>query len=452
MAEIQVKESLDMENENSLHLIPGNLRRQVNTFEARSLRLMFSRNVSSPLLTGNKIEGEGGISINLTLVDGLKGDVVKSGPEATAKVEILALRGDCVGHEGCNGKLEDFNNRIVTKMEGKRSIFQGTTTLKLKEGISSIDDLSFTQSSCWTKISKLCLGARAVDSFPGTTIEPAETESFDLKDNRTTSYAKKNIPLLSDKVSRINCIGKVATKRLNDVKVKTVKDLLVLLNTNPQRLNKILNFNSKALEGVTDHAKTCIIDEAKVYMYIDPNSQQMCGVVYDVIRQVKGLIKEYQYFPIHRLPDDEKACKNAKNLVVRAFGLGVKVSTYNDLNSLMECFPLALESAVTGNSNQFISWDSPLFDTWEQAGSPPYNICINCIGKSSPMGSHEQGLCSPTYSTSHYEEEFLNLVTFNNQRERKSKPKLSWFIICVSRFFVMKKRVGTSVNKRQKIS
>ncbi|WOG99506.1 hypothetical protein DCAR_0518859 [Daucus carota subsp. sativus] len=438
-----------MENENSLHLIPGNLRRQVNTFEARSLRLMFSRNVSSPLLTGNKIEGEGGISINLTLVDGLKGDV-KSGPEATAKVEILALRGDCVGHEGCNGKLEDFNNRIVTKMEGKRSIFQGTTTLKLKEGISSIDDLSFTQSSCWTKISKLCLGARAVDSFPGTTIEPAETESFDLKDNRTTSYAKKNIPLLSDKVSRINCIGKVATKRLNDVEVKTVKDLLVLLNTNPQRLHKILNFNSKALEGVTDHAKTCIIDEAKVYMYIDPNSQQMCGVVYDVIRQVKGLIKEYQYFPFHRLSDNEK--KNAKNLVVRALGQGEKVSTYNDLNSLMECFPLALESAVKGNSNQFISWDSPLFDTWEQAGSPPYNICINCIGKSSPMRSHEQGLCSPTYSISHYEEEFLNLVTFNNQRERKSKLKLSWFIICVSRFFVMKKRVGTSVNKRQKIS
>lgn len=71
---------------------------------------------------------------------------------------------------------------------------------------------------------------------------------------------------------------------------------------------QILNFNSKALEGVTDHAKTCIIDEAKVYMYIDPNSQQMCGVVYDVIRQVKGLIKEYQYFPFHRLSDNEKAC------------------------------------------------------------------------------------------------------------------------------------------------
>ena len=34
---------------------------------------------------------------------------------------------------------------------------------------------------------KLCLRARAVDSFPGTTIEPAETESFGLNDNCTTS-------------------------------------------------------------------------------------------------------------------------------------------------------------------------------------------------------------------------------------------------------------------------
>lgn len=50
------------------------------------------------------------------------------------------------------------------------------------------------------------------------------------------------IPSLSDKVSRLKHIGKGVTKRLNDEKIYTVKDLLVLLNTNPQRLYQV-NFH-----------------------------------------------------------------------------------------------------------------------------------------------------------------------------------------------------------------
>lgn len=146
---------------------------------------MFLRNVESPVLTSSKIKGEGGNSINLALVDSLTGEVVKSGPEAAAEVNILVLKGDYAGHQGCNGKLEDFNNRIVNEMEGKKSILQGTTTLRLKEGIGRMDDLSFTQNARWMRKSKWCLGARAINSFPGTIIEPAKTESFDLRDKRT---------------------------------------------------------------------------------------------------------------------------------------------------------------------------------------------------------------------------------------------------------------------------
>lgn len=158
---------------------------------------MFSQNVNSPVLTSSKIKGEGGVSINLALVDSLTGEVVKSGAEAEAEVKILVLKGDYAGHKGCNGELEDFNNRIVSEMEGRKSILQGTTTLRLKEGISSIGDLSFTQNARWMRKSKWCLGATAVNSFPGTTIVPAKTESFDLKDNRTKcEYFKSSYSLL----------------------------------------------------------------------------------------------------------------------------------------------------------------------------------------------------------------------------------------------------------------
>lgn len=68
---------------------------------------------------------------------------------------------------------------------------------------------------------------------------------------------------------------------------------------------QILNVGSKRWEEVIDHAKTCIIG-GEVYMYTAPNSHQKCGVVFDVIGQVKGLLKEFQYLPMNVLPYDEQ--------------------------------------------------------------------------------------------------------------------------------------------------
>ena len=70
---------------------------------------------------------------------------------------------------------------------------------------------------------------------------------------------------------------------------------------------QILNVRSKIWEEITGNAKKCLIDEG-VYIYIDRNLQQNNGVVFDVIGQVKGLIKESQYFPMSMLSDDEQAC------------------------------------------------------------------------------------------------------------------------------------------------
>ncbi|KAK1357815.1 hypothetical protein POM88_051071 [Heracleum sosnowskyi] len=438
---------------------------------------MFLQKVSSPVLTSCQIKGEVGNSTKLALVDSLTEEVVKSGSEAAEEVEILVLKGDYAGHEAFNGKSEDFNNRIVSKMEGKTSVLQGTTTLKLKEGISSIGHLSVTQNSGWTRILKLCLGARAVNSFPGTTIQPTETESFDLKNNRVTAYAKKEVPSLLDKVSALKHIGRGITKRLNNGSINTVKDLLVVLNTNPQRLQEvkglknkkgdILHFvieivyvfminvllffpfsskrsiinaafvGTKTWEEVTDHAKTCIIDDKAIQVYFDPDSQQKCGAVFDVIGQVKRSLKESRYFPMNMLSD--------------VIGQE-KVWTYKDVNSLLEEFPQTLASTMTENPNQFISCYSPLFDTWEQPGIASRNIftSTNCIGESSHLGSPKESLWGPLYSPSYNDEEFLHFMTFNDKPEISSelKPKLSWFIICVSRWLVISKRVGYHVNKK----
>lgn len=54
-----------------------------------------------------------------------------------------------------------------------------------------------------------------------------------------SAYAKKDVPSLLDKVSRLRHIGKGGSTKLNDQSIYTVKDLLKLLNTNPERLYKV---------------------------------------------------------------------------------------------------------------------------------------------------------------------------------------------------------------------
>lgn len=60
-------------------------------------------------------------------------------------------------------------------------------------------------------------------------------------------------------------------------------------------------------EVITDHARTCMIDEG-LYLYYYPSSQQKTGVVFNVVGQVKGLVRESLYFPTDLLSEKEKAC------------------------------------------------------------------------------------------------------------------------------------------------
>lgn len=51
-----------------------------------------------------------------------------------------------------------------------------------------------------------------------------------------------------------------------------------------------------------------MIDDVVVHLYYYPNSQQKMGVVFNVVGQVKGLVKESQYVLIDNLSEKEKAC------------------------------------------------------------------------------------------------------------------------------------------------
>ena len=161
-----------------------NCGKEIQCSESRSLQLQFLPKISLPVFTGTRIEGEDCNTLKVALFDAVTGKVVSSGPESSAKVEIVVLEGDFDGDEEHNWTIEEFENNIVREREGKKCLLMGDALLNLKEGIGLVGEISFTDNSSWTRSRKFRLGARVLDIFDGIRIREAKTESFIVRDHR----------------------------------------------------------------------------------------------------------------------------------------------------------------------------------------------------------------------------------------------------------------------------
>ncbi|KAM7273599.1 hypothetical protein ACFE04_028263 [Oxalis oulophora] len=304
--------------------------------ESRSLQIQFLNNISLPVFTGARIEGEDSLPIKLAIVDVLTGQIVNSGPEASARIEILVLEGDFDSDEGDNWTIEDFKNNIVRERDGKKPLLTGEAFFTLKEGIGSVGDISFTDNSSWTRSRRFKLGARVVDNANEITVREAKTESFIVRDHRGELYKKHHPPALLDEVWRLEKIGKDGAfhKRLSRENIKTVKDFLTLLVLDPPRLRHILGtgMSTKMWEITVDHARTCVVDK-RMYVYYHPGSHHKSGVVFNVVGQVIGVLSECHFVPADKLSETEKA--DALRSVISAFQNWEEVVCFDDEASLM---------------------------------------------------------------------------------------------------------------------
>lgn len=348
-----VKEEVELALRKHLANMKRNIGKGIDSSESRSLKLQFANNLSLPVFTGARIEGEEGPAIKVVLVDTLTGKIVNSGPESSSRVEIVVLEGDFDGDEGENWTPEEFKNNIVREREGKKPLLTGDVLLNLKEGICLVGEISFTDNSSWTRSRKFRLGVRAVDNFEGTSIREAKTESFIVRDHRGELYKKHHPPSLFDEVWRLEKIGKDGAfhKRLSRENITTVKDFLILLFIDPTRLRHILGtgMSAKMWEVTVEHARTCVLDKI-IYLYCPPVSQQKTGVVFNVVGQVMGLLSEGQYVPIDKLSETEKA--DGQNLVITAFEHWEQVISFDDEASLVGGSSQLSDVAYTSSSPQ----------------------------------------------------------------------------------------------------
>eukprot|EP00249_Psilotum_nudum_P024341 c29161_g3_i1 orf=552-2612(-) len=276
---------------------------------ARNLRLQFRNKLALPLFTGSKVEGEQGSAIHVVLLDAIAGEVVTTGPEASAKLDVVVLEGDFGNDDDDDWTQEEFENYEVKEREGKRPLLSGELTVALKEGVGTLGEVTFTDNSSWIRSRKFRLGVKIASGFcEGVRIREAKTEAFNVKDHRGELYKKHYPPALNDEVWRLDKIGKDGAfhKKLNENNIRTVEDFLRLVVMDPQRLRNILGsgMSNKMWESTVEHAKTCVLS-GKYYVYYTDRSHNI-GVIFNHIYQLMGLIANQQYMSVESLTENEK--------------------------------------------------------------------------------------------------------------------------------------------------
>ncbi|CAN1198465.1 Calmodulin-binding protein 60 B [Linum perenne] len=283
--------------------------KRIEGLGGRKLQLQFRSQLSLPLFTGGKVEGEQGAAIHVVLLDAKTGHVVTSGPEASAKLDVIVLEGDFNNEDEEDWTEEDFESHVVKEREGKRPLLTGELQVVLKEGVGTLGEFTFTDNSSWIRSRKFRLGLKVASGYcEGMRIREAKTEAFTVKDHRGELYKKHYPPALNDEVWRLEKIGKDGSfhKKLNQQGIFTVEDFLRLAVKDAHKLRNILGsgMSNKMWEALLEHAKTCVLS-GKLYVYYPEDSRNV-GVVFDNIYQLNGLISGDQYYSADSLSDEQK--------------------------------------------------------------------------------------------------------------------------------------------------
>ncbi|XP_039161747.1 calmodulin-binding protein 60 E [Eucalyptus grandis] len=224
-------------------------------FPQRKYQLHFETKLPDRVFTKDKLVGEGETIISVALIDANTGDTVTSGWESSAKVEVVVLDSGFNKDEQDNWAPEEFESYVVPGQEGPP--LKGNLQVRLKEGVAELGDLSFNKNS------------------------------------RKMKSEKRYPPALEDDVWRLNEIAKDGTRhqKLKNEGIYKVKDFLLQLSTDPEKLKEILGMEKRHEDWkiLRDHARTCKTNWQLHLYYADGEGK--CGAIVDYDGQLIGLIK-----------------------------------------------------------------------------------------------------------------------------------------------------------------
>ncbi|CAL0302319.1 unnamed protein product [Lupinus luteus] len=296
---------------------------QASISGTKLFQLCFINKLPDKIFSLSNIIAEDKSPLQIALFDVITKSIVKNGPLSSMKIEICALNGD-FGSEDWNEV--EFNANILKEREGKGPLINGERFITLQNGVGCVTKITLTDNSRWVRSRKFRLGAKVVQSNSiGTNVKEARSDAFVVKDYRGESYKKHYPPSLKDDVWRLVKIskgGKIHARLALDG-IHTVKDFLQLYTINQSLLlEKFGRISKKSWLAITAHAKTCVIDDSKLYIY--QTEEPPIGLVFNSIYNlVEVTFDGLNYFSLDTLTPNDK-------IVVEL----VKQHAYNNVNNL----------------------------------------------------------------------------------------------------------------------
>ncbi|XP_059290903.1 calmodulin-binding protein 60 A-like [Lycium ferocissimum] len=305
-----------------------NSQKKIHPSERKCLLLNFSHKIAPVVFTGECIFPQG---TKLELVDAVTGQQVRHGPLASTQVEIFLLNGDE------NRTIQELNSYIMMQKRGGKSGRRKNSYLRLQGGVVSVGEVRFKHTPKHMKKLKVVrLGARVVEQPEEIKVIEAGTGTFTVKDKRLRSK-KRYPPSPTDDVWRLEQISRDGAfhSRLTENGIKTVKDFLIELLNNPERLRHILgkSMSRDSWNTATRHAMTCNLD-GRTYLYYHMVTEQKAVVVFNVVGQVIWLDSGCGLHHFNTLSESQKA--HARELVETAFANWENVLKFDSEISIMD--------------------------------------------------------------------------------------------------------------------
>ncbi|KAK4746145.1 hypothetical protein SAY87_012457 [Trapa incisa] len=290
----------------------GSSTHPAGTSQGTGLELRFVNELPDTVFTGSRIEAEDESLVEVELIDSRTCTRVTDGPLSSAKVSILVLNGDFHTDNGEDWTRDGFNSMIVRKREGRRPLITGELTISLQQGMARLSNIIFTDNSSWIRCRRFRLGARILQKVPTQVrVKEAATGRFIVKEHRGEVLKKHYPPQSQDPVWRLVKIAKdrIFHSRLASEGIHVVEDFLRLLETNESLLRMIIGQGVKSgtWEAIVAHARTCIIDDKKQFIYHSRDSMDHGLLLDSVYRVIKVTFDGHSYIPVDGLTPHQMA-------------------------------------------------------------------------------------------------------------------------------------------------
>ncbi|KAK1581058.1 hypothetical protein Q3G72_002689 [Acer saccharum] len=234
---------------------------QITRSEEGKFQLVFVSKLHNSIFTKDKIKDENGEYVEIKLIDTISRETVLDAGDhlSSIEIEIVVLEGD-FDFEG-NWTEQEFNAKIVDKKRDKGPLLvKGKQVIKLKNGVGTIDDLSFFSNSSWTKSGKFRLGARVLQSN-------SRDQMIRIKEAKSEAFAVKHLRGKMMHLKKIKEDGKFH-KALIENNIRTNSDLKQMYKKDRDKLKH------EILKGCSNNEWDAIVQHA-IRVVDDANSNPL---------------------------------------------------------------------------------------------------------------------------------------------------------------------------------